>query len=117
MDALFTHHRALLDKAVAALGDRESGRRFRRFPAEGSTARTTRGRARRVRGATRHRLRSRITRSGRAGAEVSPWGPALGITYPAATPGRWSRRPNRRAPPGRPPVEVRVGLLIEALVA
>ncbi|MFP1643065.1 phenylacetic acid degradation protein PaaN [Pontitalea aquivivens] len=55
--------------------------------------------------------------SGRLGAEVSPWGPALGITYPAASPetliaaSRAAAAPWAAASP-----ETRVGICLEILV-
>src|SRR5688500_11116334 len=119
MDTLFTRHRALLDKAVAALGDRGFWTPFPEVPSGkiyGETAREDGLAAYEVRLGTAFVLEGH-PESGRVGAEISPWGPTLGITYPAADPGTliaaseaagaaWAA-----ASPG-----IRVGLLIEALV-
>ena len=119
MATLFDRHRRLLDQAVAALGDRGFWTPFPEIPSGkvyGETARED-GQA-----AYAARLGGAFALEGhheshRVGAEVSPWGPALGILYPAAEAktlvaasesagGAWAA-----ATP-----ETRVGILIEALV-
>ena len=86
MGTLFDRHRALLDQAVAALGDRGFWTPFPEVPSGkiyGETARED-GLA-----AFESKLGAAFALAGhpeshRVGAEVSPWGRALGITYPAA---------------------------------
>ncbi|HRO12738.1 aldehyde dehydrogenase family protein, partial [Amaricoccus sp.] len=86
MAKLFDRHRALLDQAVAALAERGFWTPFPEVPSGriyGETARDE-GLA-----AYESRLGRPFALEGhpeshRVGAEVSPWGPALGIGYPAA---------------------------------
>jgi phenylacetic acid degradation protein paaN len=119
MDTLFTRHRALLDKAVAALGDRGFWTPFPEVPSGkiyGENAREDGLAAYEARLGTAFALEGH-PESGRVGAEISPWGPALGITYPAADPGTLiaaSESAGIAWAAATP--EVRVGLLIEALV-
>ena len=119
MDALFTHHRALLDRPSRRLATRGFWTPFPEVPSGkiyGENARED-GLA-----AYQARLGAPFTLEdhpelGRVGAEVSPWGRTLGITYPTADAdtlvaaseaagGAWAA-----AGPA-----VRVGLLIEALM-
>ena len=119
MDTLFTRHRALLDKAVAALGNRGFWTPFPEVPSGkvyGETAREDGLAAYEARLGTAFVLEGH-PESDRVGAEVSPWGPALGITYPAADAGTLvaaSEAAGAAWAAAAP--EVRVGLLIEALV-
>lgn len=118
MGALFDRHRSLLDKAVAALGDRGFWTPFPEVPSGkiyGETAR------RDGLSAYEARLGSAFVLEGhpesrRVGGEASPWGGTLGVSYPAsdaaslvdastAAGGAWAAA----AP------EIRIGLLIEAL--
>ncbi len=53
---------------------------------------------------------------GRLGAERSPWGLDLAVTYPAATPATWLAAAERvRSRWGETPIERRIGVLLEAL--
>ena len=86
MDALFDRHRGLLDDALAALRLRGFWTPFPEVPSGkvyGETARDD-GLA-----AFESRLNTGFPlpghpESSRVGGEASPWGLALGITYPAA---------------------------------
>jgi phenylacetic acid degradation protein paaN len=119
MDTLFTRHRGLLDKAVAALGDRGFWTPFPEVPSGkfyGENAREGGLAAYEARLGTAFVLEDH-PESGRAGAEVSPWGPALGINYPAADAGMLvAASESAGAAWAAAGPEVRVGLLIEALV-
>ena len=118
MDALFTHRRGLLDRAVSALWRaRILVAASRRFPAERSTARTH---ARTGSPPTRRIGTDFVLEDhpefGRAGAEVITLGAALDITIRRRTQGLLVAASEERAPPGGRGPEVRVGLLIEALM-
>lgn len=119
MDALFTRHRPLLDKAVAALGDRGFWMPFPEIPSGkfyGETAREDGLAAYQARLGTAFVLEGH-PESRRVGAEISPWGPALGITYPAADAGALiAASESAGAAWAASTPEARVGLLIEALV-
>jgi hypothetical protein len=118
MSTLFDRHGTLLDKAVAALGDRGFWTPFPEVPSGkiyGTTAREDGLSAYTSKLGTAFSLEGH-PESLRVGGEVSPWGPTFGITYPAtdaetlvsaseAAGTAWAMA----AP------ETRVGLLLEAL--
>ncbi|MFO1071468.1 MAG: phenylacetic acid degradation protein PaaN [Geminicoccaceae bacterium] len=119
MDTLFTRHQALLDQAVAALGTRGFWTPFPEVPSGklyGKRAREDglaafEGRLGRPFALAEH------PETGRVGGEVSPWGPALGITYPAADAARLVQASEAAgAVWATTTPETRVGLLLEALV-
>lgn len=86
MTSLFDRHHAVLDAAVAALTDRGFWSPFSEVPSGkiyGETAREDGAAAYAALLNTPFALPGH-PESGRVGAELSPWGPALGITYPAA---------------------------------
>ena len=119
MDTPFTRHRALLDRAVTAIGARGFWTPFPEIPSGkiyGETARED--------GLAAYAARIGVPflldghpETGRVGAEISPWGPALGITYPAAD-AETLVAASRAAGPAWAAAgpEARVGLLGEALV-
>lgn len=89
MDALFDRHRGLLDDALAALRLRGFWTPFPEVPSGkvyGETARDDGLAAFELRLNTVFSLPGH-PESGRVGGEVSPWGQALGIAYPAADAG------------------------------
>ena len=108
--SLFDRHRARLDRALAAIArggvavepptttlDAAAEARFRRLL--GSTFALPDGHG-----------------EARLGAERSPWGLDLAITYPSATPAAWLEAAEAvRAAWGAAPIERRVGVLMEAL--
>ena len=118
MGMLYTRHRALLDQAVAALAARGFWTPFPEIPSGkiyGETAREDGLAAYRARLGAPFALEGH-PEAARVGAEVSPWGPTLGITYPAAdteTLVAASRAAGAAWSAAGP--EVRVGLLVEAL--
>ena len=86
MDALFDRHRGLLDDALAALRLRGFWTPFPEVPSGkvyGETARDDGLAAFESRLSTGFALPGH-PESRRVGGEVSPWGQALGIAYPAA---------------------------------
>ena len=119
MDTLFDRHRALLDQTAAAIGARGFWTPFPEIPSGriyGETAREDGLAAYSTRLGAPFLLDGH-PESGCVGAETSPWGPALGITYPACDAeslvaasqgagGVWAAAGAER----------RVGLLVEALV-
>lgn len=118
MAKLFDRHRALLDQAVAALAERGFWTPFPEVPSGriyGETARDE-GLA-----AYESRLGRPFALEGhpeshRVGAEVSPWGPALGIGYPAADAETLvAAAESAGAAWAAAAPETRVGLLLEAL--
>jgi hypothetical protein len=89
MDALFDRHRDLLENALAALRLRGFWTPFPEIPSGkvyGETARADGLAAYESRLGTGFALPGH-PESQRVGAEVSPWGQALGITYAAADAG------------------------------
>src|SRR5690349_12317501 len=119
MDTLFTRHRALLDRAVAALGERGFWMPFPEVPSGkfyGENAREDGLAAYDARLGEPFVLEGH-PESDRVGAETSPWGPALGITYPAADAGTLiAASESACAAWAAVTPEARVGLLVEALV-
>jgi phenylacetic acid degradation protein paaN len=86
MSRLFDRHRALLDAATAALRDRGYWAPFSEIPSGkiyGETAKADGSAAFSARIGKPFSLPGH-PETHRAGVEVSPWGPALGISYPAA---------------------------------
>ena len=86
MGTLFDRHRALLDGAVAALGDRGFWTPFPEVPSGkiyGETARQDGLSSYAAKLGAAFALEGH-PESHRVGAEASPWGPALGVTYPAS---------------------------------
>lgn len=118
MATLFDRHRSLLDQAVAALGDRGFWTPFPEVPSGkiyGETARDDGQKVYQARlGATFALLGH--PESARVGTEVSPYGPALGITYPSADAATLVAASESAAPAWAAATpETRVGLLLEAL--
>lgn len=118
MATLFDRNRPLLDRAVAALAERGFWTPFPEVPSGkiyGETARED-GLA-----AYDSRLGKGFALAGhpesrRVGAEVSPWGPALGITYPATDAATLAAASESAGPAwAAAGPETRVGLLVEAL--
>lgn len=118
MATLFDLHRPLLDQAVAALADRGFWTPFPEVPSGklyGETARDD--------GLTAYGSRlgqpfalEAHPESHRVGAELSPFGPALGITYPAADAATLiAAAESAGASWAAASPESRVGLLLEAL--
>lgn len=119
MSRLFDRHRALLDAATAALRDRGYWAPFSEIPSGkiyGETAKAD-GSA-----AFAGRLGKPFVlpdhpETHRVGAEVSPWGPELGITYPAADASTLVAASRAAAPAwAAAPVETRIGICLEILV-
>jgi phenylacetic acid degradation protein paaN len=118
MQDLFDRHKELLGRAVAALRDRGFWTPFPEVPSGkiyGETARTDGLAAYDARLGQPFVLTDH-PESSRVGGEVSPFGPTLGITYPAATPDALvaAAEAAGEAWGGLSP-EARVGLLVEAL--
>ena len=119
MTDLFTRHKTLLESALKALETREFWAPFPEVPsgklygeaakAEGESSYAG------LMGATFHLPGH--PEEGRVGSEVSPWGPELGIRYPAAAPEALIAAAEAAAPAfAEATVEARVGALLEALV-
>ena len=86
MDTLFDRHRGLLDEALTALATRGFWTPFPEVPSGkiyGETAKADGDAAFRALCDAPFQIPGHPETS-RIGAELSPWGPALGITYPAA---------------------------------
>lgn len=119
MSALFERHRALLTDAVAAVKAREFWSAFPEMPSGkiyGETARVEAEAAFEALKGQPFDLPGHPETT-RLGDEISPFGPALGITYPAATPEALIAASRSAAPAlAQASVEARVGALIEALV-
>lgn len=119
MGALIDRHRALLDQAVAALGSRGFWSPFPEVPSGkfyGETARAD-GLAAYDSRLCRPFVLEGHPESGRVGAEVSPWGPALGVTYPSAPAATLTAASRAAAPTWAAAApEDRVGVCLEALV-
>lgn len=118
MPTLFDKHRPLLDQAVEALAHRGFWTPFPEVPSGkiyGETAREDGLAAYAARLGTAFALPGH-PESHRVGAEVSPFGPALGITYPAADAATLADAAESAAPAWAAATpETRVGLLLEAL--
>lgn len=118
MATLFDRNRTMLDEAVAALGDRGFWTPFPEVPSGkfyGETARDEGFAAYEARLGTAFPLPGHPELH-RVGAEVSPYGPALGITYPAAgTDALVAASKSAGAAWAAASPETRTGLLIEAL--
>lgn len=119
MEALFARHRDLLEAALAALASRGFWTPFPEVPSGKFYGETAREAGLAAHGA---RLGQPFDLPGhpesrRVGAEVSPWGPALGIDYPAAEVETLVAASRTAAPAwaGADP-ETRVGVCLEALV-
>ncbi|TPE51905.1 phenylacetic acid degradation protein PaaN [Amaricoccus solimangrovi] len=119
MNTLFARHRDLIERAVQALGMRGFWTPFPEVPSGkiyGATAREDGRLAHEARLGQPFALEGH-PESHRLGAEVSPWGPALGITYPAAEPATLVAAAEAAAPVWAALApEARVGILAEALV-
>ena len=119
MTTLFARHEGLLRKAVAALGERGFWTPFPEVPSG-----KIYGAAARAEGLASYE--ARLGRpfalvghpeSGRVGAEVSPWGPRLGISYPAAPAEALVAAAEAAAPAWAAlSPDARAGILVEALV-
>jgi phenylacetic acid degradation protein paaN len=119
MDALFDRHRDLLENALAALRLRGYWTPFSEVPSGkvyGETARADGLAAYESRLGAAFELQGH-PESQRVGAEVSPWGPALRISYPAAEAGALVAAAESAATAwaATTPNE-RVGICLEALV-
>ena len=86
MDGLFTRHRNLVDAALAAQATRGFWAPFSEIPSGKIYGETAKEDGLAAFGALRDKpfVLSDHPEAGRVGGEVSPFGPALGITYPAA---------------------------------
>ena len=119
MQDLFERHRELLDAAVAALGARGFWTPFPEIPSGkiyGETARDDGLAAFEARLGQRFELPGH-PEAARVGSEVSPFGPALGIGYPATAPEALvEASESAGAAWADAGTEARVGLLIEALM-
>lgn len=119
MSTLFDRHRSLLDKAVVALGRRGFWTPFPEVPSGkiyGETAREDGHSAFNAKLGTALVLEGH-PESHRVGGEESPWGPKLGVTYPAADAATLvaaSEAAGAAWAAAMP--ETRVGLLLEALI-
>lgn len=118
MSTLFDRHGALLDRAVAALRLRGFWSPFPEIPSGKTYGETAREDGL---SAYKSKLDSAFSLEGhpessRLGEEVSPWGPTLGITYPA-TDGETLVKASEAAGAAWAAAapETRVGLLLEAL--
>src|SRR5262245_2149396 len=118
MGELFDRHRALLDGALAAIEARGFWTPFPEIPSGkiyGETSRDDGLAAYDVRLGKPFALTGH-PESHRVGAEVSPWGPALGITYPAANPATLLAASEAAAAAwAAASPEARVGACLEAL--
>jgi phenylacetic acid degradation protein paaN len=118
MHALYDRHRELLQAAVAALGTRGCWTPFSEVPSGkiyGETAREDGARAFEARLGTAFALPGH-PESHRVGAEASPWGRTLGISYPAADTATLLAAAQAAAPAwAGAPIEQRVGVCLEAL--
>lgn len=119
MTDLFTRHRPLLENALKALETREFWTPFPEVPSGkiyGETAKDEGELSYAALLGAAFDLPGH-PEEGRVGAEVSPWGPELGITYPAAAPETLIAASAAAAPGlAEASVEARSGALLEALV-
>ncbi|WP_226628620.1 phenylacetic acid degradation protein PaaN [Alloyangia pacifica] len=119
MTDLFTRHKPLLESALKALETREFWTPFPEVPSGkiyGETAKEE-GESSYVALLGAAFDLSGHPETGRVGSEVSPWGPELGISYPAAAPEALIAAAEAAAPVfAEATVEARVGALLEALV-
>lgn len=119
MSELFDRHRALLDRALEAIEARGFWTPFPEVPSGkiyGETARADGLSAYEARLGQPFALAGH-PESQRAGDEVSPWGPALGISYPAAEADVLVAASEAAAPAWAAATpESRVGVCLEALV-
>ncbi|MHA7868173.1 MAG: phenylacetic acid degradation protein PaaN [Salipiger thiooxidans] len=119
MTDLFTRHLPLLESALKALETREFWTPFPEVPSGKIYGETAKDEGESTYAAllgTAFDLPGH-PEEGRVGAEVSPWGPALGITYPAATPETLIAASGAAAPGlAEASVEARTGALLEALM-
>ncbi|TYC63010.1 phenylacetic acid degradation protein PaaN [Stappia sp. BW2] len=119
MTDFFTHHRALLDDALTALTTRKFWTPFPEIPSGKLYGETARGDGESAWQALLGKPFDLPDHPGigRVGAEVSPWGLDLGITYPAADPDTLIAAAEGAASAfAEAGVERRVGALLEALV-
>ena len=86
MDGLFTRHRHLVEAALAAQATRGFWAPFSEIPSGKIYGETAKEDGLAAFGALRDKpfILPNHPETGRVGGEVSPFGPALGITYPAA---------------------------------
>lgn len=119
MTDLFTRHKPLLESALKALETREFWTPFPEVPSGKIYGETAKEEGESSYAAL---LGSAFDlpghpEDGRVGSEVSPWGPELGITYPAAASETLIAASEAAAPAfADSSVEVRTGALLEALV-
>lgn len=118
MSDFFARHSAMLEDAVAALATREFWTPFPEIPSGkfyGETAKADAEAAWQALTGQPFALPGH-PESGRVGAEMSPFGPALGITYPAADPATLLNA-SAAAAPGWAAADpaVRVGVCLEIL--
>lgn len=118
MTALFDRHLPVLNEALAALEKRDFWSPYPEIPSGkiyGETARDD-GLAAYEALLNKHFAIAGHPETTRTGAEVSPYGPALGITYPAAAPDALIEAAAKAAPDfAQAGAKRRVGALIEAL--
>lgn len=119
MTDLFTRHKPLLESALKALETREFWTPFPEVPSGKIYGETAKAEGEssyaRLLGAA-FDLPGHVE-EGRVGSEVSPWGPELGIRYPAAAPEALLAAAEAAAPAfAEATVEARVGALLEALM-
>lgn len=119
MVSLFNQHRALLDGAVGALRSRGFWTPFSEIPSGkiyGESAKDEGQTAYEARLGKPFALPDH-PENGRTGAEVSPWGPELKITYPAATAaGLVEAAKTAGRAWGDASIEDRLGICLEALL-
>ncbi len=117
MDDLFQAHRALLDAALEACGTRGFWSAFSEVPRTYGEAAPQEGRAA-FEALLGHRFDlDQAGDMGWIGGEVSPFGPALGITYPARSPKALVAAAARAgAGWAQAPVTQRVGIALDILV-
>lgn len=119
MTDLFTRHKPLLESALKALETREFWTPFPEVPSGKIYGETAKAEGE----SSYARLLGAAfdlpghPEEGRVGSEVSPWGPELGIRYPAAAPEALLAAAEAAAPAfAEATVEARIGALLEALV-
>lgn len=113
-DALFAQHRATLDQAMQAARSRTYFSAYAETPSGRIYGETAKADAEAAFGALLAKPFAPGTRQ--IGAEVSPWGPALGITYPAADVATLVARAEAAAPAwAEATAEHRAGVCLEIL--
>ncbi|WP_395516026.1 phenylacetic acid degradation protein PaaN [Pseudorhizobium flavum] len=118
MTDLFSRHRALLERAVTALHERSYCTPYPEVPSSKNYGETAKADGEAAFAALKGQL-FQLTghpESSRRGAEVSPCGPELGITYPACEPATLIAAAKNAAPAlAAAGIESRVGVCLEIL--